>query len=231
MPLTFWDGPHCLCGVFLSKETHFLPITLSLTEVFLQWDIKNLSFIKSWDQMCELSCETVCSSPNLSCTFAVGILTQACWIPKSKHGTTSCHLLVIPTSHISLETSGWKKENRFLYSKLFRFHIDSFVQSIVSEFVVNTLGIKGRQRWRPLQYKHSGDHHYPTTESQKPNLAAQPHFLGTSDLHYNELKCLQARNHFPEILGKRLNLFSKLLSPKLRICFQLWDGFLRSRTE
>lgn len=123
------------------------------------------------------------------------------------------------------------KENRFLYSKLFRFHIDSFVQSIVSEFVVNTLGIKGRQRWRPLQYKHSGDHHYPTTESQKPNLAAQPHFLGTSDLHYNELKCLQAWNHFPEILGKRLNLFFKLLSPKLRICFQLWDGFLRSRTE
>ena len=128
--------------------------------------------------MCELSWKTVCSSPNLSCTFAVGVLTQACWIPNSKHGTTSCHPLVISTSHISLETPGWKKEKRFLYPKLFRFHIDSFAQSIVSEFVVNTLGIKRTQRWRPLQYKHRGDHHYPTTESQKPNLAAQSHFLG-----------------------------------------------------
>ena len=231
MPLTFWDGPHCLCGVCFSlkKLTSYLSLCLSLKSFYNETSRTWASL--SHEIRCVSSVARLCSSPNLSCMFAVGILTQACWIPKSKHGTTSCHLLVIPTSHISLETSGWKKENRFLYSKLFRFHIDSFVQSIVSEFVVNTLGIKGRQRWRPLQYKHSGDHHYPTTESQKPNLAAQPHFLGISDLHYNELKCLQAWNHFPEILGKRLNLFSKLLSPKLRICFQLWDGFLRSRTE
>ena len=53
-----WCLPHllrwptlCLWSVFLSKQIHFLPITLSLAEFFLQWDVKNLSFTKSWNQV------------------------------------------------------------------------------------------------------------------------------------------------------------------------------------
>ena len=34
----------------LNKYIYFLPITLSLTESFLGWDTKNLSFNKSWHQ-------------------------------------------------------------------------------------------------------------------------------------------------------------------------------------
>ena len=41
------DPPY-LERVFLSKEVHFLPITLYLTAFFLWWDIKN--FFKSRDQ-------------------------------------------------------------------------------------------------------------------------------------------------------------------------------------
>ena len=41
---------HTLRSVFLSKLIHFLPITMSLTEFFLQRDIKNQGFIKSWHQ-------------------------------------------------------------------------------------------------------------------------------------------------------------------------------------
>ena len=36
------------------QGNHFLPLSLFLTEFFLQWDIKNLSFIKSWDQAYDL---------------------------------------------------------------------------------------------------------------------------------------------------------------------------------
>ena len=36
---------HTLWSVFLSEQIHFLPITLSLIEFFLWWDIKNLNFI------------------------------------------------------------------------------------------------------------------------------------------------------------------------------------------
>ena len=45
------DGPHSW-SVFLSEpeQTHFLTITLSLTEFFLQCEIKNLSFIRYWNQ-------------------------------------------------------------------------------------------------------------------------------------------------------------------------------------
>ena len=39
---------HTLSADFVS---HFLLITLPLTEFFLWWDIKNLSFIKAWDQV------------------------------------------------------------------------------------------------------------------------------------------------------------------------------------
>ena len=52
----------------------FLPITLSLTEFFLQWDIKNLSFINSWDQVCDLGLKTMGSSPNLSSMVSPGEL-------------------------------------------------------------------------------------------------------------------------------------------------------------
>ena len=45
----------CMWSVLLSKETHFLNITLALPEFFLQWDIKNLSLVKSWNHMCNLS--------------------------------------------------------------------------------------------------------------------------------------------------------------------------------
>ena len=43
---------HALWSVLLSKseQIYLLPITVSLTEFFLQWDIKNLSFIRSWNQ-------------------------------------------------------------------------------------------------------------------------------------------------------------------------------------
>ena len=50
---------HSVCGVFLSELIHFLTLTLSLTEFFLQWDIKNLRFIRSWNQVCELTWKTV----------------------------------------------------------------------------------------------------------------------------------------------------------------------------
>ena len=54
--LAFWDGLHSVYGMCISlNKSHFLPITLSLTEFFLRWDIKNLSFIKSWDQVCDLN--------------------------------------------------------------------------------------------------------------------------------------------------------------------------------
>ena len=33
-----------------SKQIYLLPIAVSLTEIFLQWDIKNLSFIRSWNE-------------------------------------------------------------------------------------------------------------------------------------------------------------------------------------
>ena len=36
--------------VFLSKEIHFIPVTLFPTEFFLLWSI-HLGFIKSWDQV------------------------------------------------------------------------------------------------------------------------------------------------------------------------------------
>ena len=43
---------HTLWGVLLSEseQIHLLPIALCLTEFFLQWDIKNLSFTRSWNQ-------------------------------------------------------------------------------------------------------------------------------------------------------------------------------------
>ena len=43
---------HTLWGVLLSEseQIHLLPIALSLTEFFLQWDIKNLNFIRSWNE-------------------------------------------------------------------------------------------------------------------------------------------------------------------------------------
>ena len=54
----------CLRSVFLSDFFYFLPITLSLTEFFLRWDIKNLSLVKSWDEVCDHSWKTVGSSHN-----------------------------------------------------------------------------------------------------------------------------------------------------------------------
>ena len=35
---------HCLWDVYLSDQMHFLPVTLSLTEFFLQQDIKEPEF-------------------------------------------------------------------------------------------------------------------------------------------------------------------------------------------
>ena len=48
--LTLFDGPHS-CSVFLSEseQIYFLPITVSHWSI-LQWDIRNLSFIRSWNQ-------------------------------------------------------------------------------------------------------------------------------------------------------------------------------------
>ena len=41
----------CLWSVSL-WISHFLPVHLSLTEFFLQWEIENMSFIRSWNQVC-----------------------------------------------------------------------------------------------------------------------------------------------------------------------------------
>ena len=39
--VSFWDGSYSAC---VSKQIHFLPVTLSLTEFFLQQDIEDLRF-------------------------------------------------------------------------------------------------------------------------------------------------------------------------------------------
>ena len=43
----------CLWSVLLSESEwiNFLPVTMSLSEFFLPWDIKNLSSIRSWNQV------------------------------------------------------------------------------------------------------------------------------------------------------------------------------------
>ena len=47
-----------LWSVFLSEEsTSYL--ALSVTEFFLRWDIRNLSFVRCWNQICDLSWKTV----------------------------------------------------------------------------------------------------------------------------------------------------------------------------
>ena len=48
--LILCDGPHSW-SVLLSEseQIYLLPFTVSLTEI-LQWNIKNLSFIRSWNQ-------------------------------------------------------------------------------------------------------------------------------------------------------------------------------------
>ena len=48
----------CLWSVSL-WISHFLPIHLSLTGFFLQWEIENLSFIRSWNQVCVHRWETM----------------------------------------------------------------------------------------------------------------------------------------------------------------------------
>ena len=49
--LTLCYGLHSWSVLFSeSKQIYLLSITVSLTEFFLQWNIKNLSFIKSWTQ-------------------------------------------------------------------------------------------------------------------------------------------------------------------------------------
>ena len=51
--LTLSVGPHSVCGVCfdlnLNKSTSYL--SLSLTEFFLGWDIKNMHFTGSWNQV------------------------------------------------------------------------------------------------------------------------------------------------------------------------------------
>ena len=79
---------HTLWSVFLPKEIHFSPITFSLTEIFLKWDGRNLSLIKSWDQVwsqlkhCQFKSQSgfwpnlrpvhLGSRPNLCCTGSTG---------------------------------------------------------------------------------------------------------------------------------------------------------------
>ena len=41
----------CLRSQFLFEWIHFLAVALRLTEFFLQWNIKNLNFIKARDQL------------------------------------------------------------------------------------------------------------------------------------------------------------------------------------
>ena len=50
--LTLFHGPHSVeCASLWIWINPLLTITLSLTEFFLSWDIKNLSFIRSWNQV------------------------------------------------------------------------------------------------------------------------------------------------------------------------------------
>ena len=66
--LAFWDGPYSVeC---ISRKIHFLPISLSLTELFLWWDFKKLSFIKSWNSVW-YQLKDHGSSPNLSYMVSV----------------------------------------------------------------------------------------------------------------------------------------------------------------
>ena len=59
---TFWGYIHhllwptlCLWSVFLSEQIYFLPTPFSFTELFLWWAIKNLNYIRFWNQVCDLS--------------------------------------------------------------------------------------------------------------------------------------------------------------------------------
>ena len=49
----FRDGPVCGVGFFLNKFISYLSLCLSLNS-FCD-DIKKLSFIKSWDEVCDIS--------------------------------------------------------------------------------------------------------------------------------------------------------------------------------
>ena len=71
--LAFWDRLHSVYGMYISKYPHFLPITLSLTEFFLWWDIKNLNSIKSWDQVCDFNEKAIGLRPSLGLSWV--------WVP------------------------------------------------------------------------------------------------------------------------------------------------------
>ena len=175
MPLAFWDGPQSLCGVcfFLNKSTSYLSLCLSLNSFYNETSRTWASL--SHETRCVSSVERLCvQAPIWATHFQLGFYPR----PTGYQRASWNHLMSSSFHpHLSHFTGNiWlkkRKENRFLYPKFFRFHIDT----IVRELVVNTLGIKGRQRWRPLQSKPCGDHHYPTTESQKPNLAAHSHIF------------------------------------------------------
>ena len=69
-PMLFtWSVP-------LSKETHFLTITLTLTGFFLQWDIKNLSFIKSWNHRTQLEDHGFWSSSSSNLSYMLSLPGQ-----------------------------------------------------------------------------------------------------------------------------------------------------------
>ena len=63
-PFTIWDDPHSIFGMYMSLNK-FTSITLSLTEFSLLWDIKNLNFMKSWDQvkMLDIPCVLLSATP------------------------------------------------------------------------------------------------------------------------------------------------------------------------
>lgn len=49
--LGLWDNLHSIHEVCFFLNKIHLPVNFSLTEFFLRWDVKSLSFIKSWDQV------------------------------------------------------------------------------------------------------------------------------------------------------------------------------------
>ena len=67
---TFWDGPHSVCGV---------------SEFFQWWDIKNLSFIKSLNQVCDLRWKMVLTEfESLSSGFKFPIWGEQCQLMTTK---------------------------------------------------------------------------------------------------------------------------------------------------
>ena len=111
---TFWGCTHplwwptlCLWSVFsLNKSTSYLSLCLSLNS--LQWDIKNLSFIKSWNRVCDLSWKTVSFDWD-------GVLESWCKFLSDMNGFNSPSELYLGQTAPSVSFKFWTQENGRTY--------------------------------------------------------------------------------------------------------------------